>query len=92
MSEPVLLCRDCRHSFRQWTDFLTLYAPLRCRQRFISEKVEVDPVSGPSKQRAHYRSCSSERMFSGPDEVCGREGRLWQPRNARGFITYLRRI
>jgi hypothetical protein len=88
----VVICRDCRHSFRRLTDFLTLYAPLRCRKRYFPDTVEVDPVSGPKKVRAHYRTCSSERMFSGRDEVCGKQGTLWEPRDKKGFFVYLKRI
>lgn len=92
MNEQVVLCRDCKHSFRSWFEILTLYAPLRCRKRFIQEHVEIDPVYGAKKQRAHYRSCSSERMFLGPSEVCGKEGKLWEPRDKKDFLVYLKRV
>ena len=92
MSEQIVLCKDCKHSFRKWTDVLSFYAPLRCRKRFFEACVEIDPVKGPTKQKAYYRSCSSERMFSGRDEICGKEGKLWEPRDKKGFFVYLKRI
>ena len=92
MSEQTVLCKDCRHSFRSWTDVLFFYAPLRCRKRYFPESVEVDPVHGAKKQPAHYRSCSSERMFSGSAELCGKQGKLWEPRDKKGFFVYLKRI
>ena len=92
MSEQIVLCKDCKHSFRKWTDIFSFYAPLRCQKRYFPEMIEVDPVNGPKKVRAHYRTCSSERMFSGRDEVCGKQGTLWEPRDKTGFFVYLKRI
>lgn len=88
----VVLCKDCKHSFRKLTDILTFYAPLRCRKRYIDDHIEVDLVGGPAKVKAYYKACSSERMFSGRDEVCGKEGKLWEPKNKKGFFVYLKRI
>lgn len=92
MSDQIVLCKDCRHSFRKWTDFLGFYAPLRCRKSYTPESVEIDPVDGPTKKRAHYRTCSSERMFSSMEEACGKQGKLWEPKNKKNFFIYLKRI
>jgi hypothetical protein len=91
MSE-VVLCKDCKHSFRKWTDFLGFYAPLRCRKSFTAESIEIDPVDGPTKKKAHYKTCSSERMFSNMHEECGKEGKLWEPKDKKNFFVYLKRI
>lgn len=91
MSE-IVLCKDCRHSFRKWTDFFGFYAPLRCRKVYFPESIQIDPVKGPAKQKAHYRTCSSERMFSRNDELCGKQGKLWEPKDKKNFFVFLKRV
>ena len=92
MSDKIVLCKDCKHSFRKWTDFLGFYAPLRCRKFYFPERIEIDPVIGPEKKKAHYKTCSSERMFSGLNEPCGKEGKLWEPKDKKNFFVYLKRV
>ena len=91
MSE-VVLCKDCKHSFRNWKEFFGFYAPLRCRKVYFPESVEVDLVDGPTRKKAYYKTCSSERLFSNTEELCGKQGKLWEPKDKKNFFVYLKRV
>jgi hypothetical protein len=92
MNDEIVLCKDCKHSFRRWQDFFGFYAPLRCRKSYVPDSIEVDLVGGPSPVKAYYKTCSSERMFSSRDEICGKQGKLWEPKDKKNFFVYLKRI
>lgn len=91
MSEEVVLCKDCRHSFRLIKEILFGYAPLRCRKVFHPAGIKMDPVTGPKKTKAFYEDCSVQRSWAG-DNPCGKEGKLWEPKEKKNFFVYLRRV
>lgn len=81
-----LFCKDCKHSFRKWTELPTWGsgAEWRCRLALVPETVEHDPVLGPKTQPAHYSRCSSVRLHEAAyKKNCGQEGLWWQPRHPR---------
>jgi hypothetical protein len=63
---------------------------LNCKKALVPEEVEDDPVSGPRKVPAHYKSCRSARSEFG--DLCGKEGKWWQPKNKKDLFIYLKRI
>jgi len=90
--ESVVLCKDCKHSFRTWYDILFSSSKrysLRCRLVWKSAEEEVDYVTGPKVKDEHYETCGVTRLKSG---ACGNEGKLWQPKDPKKFFTYMKRI
>jgi len=90
MSE--LLCKDCKHSFRELSSFVYWGsgAEWRCRQAFVEEAVEHDPVTGPKTIPAHYLRCASARG-SWSDSVCGKQAKLWQPKNKKDLFKLIKK-
>lgn len=85
-SPPVVLCKDCKHSFRSWPDILLGYRSIysfKCRQNYQQDIVDVNLVVGDIKKSGHYQSCSISRLNSQP---CGEVGRLWAPKNPKKFM------
>ena len=90
MSE--LLCKDCKHSFRPLSSFWYWGsgAEWRCRQAFVAETVEQDPVNGPKTIPEHYLRCASARG-SWRDAVCGEQAKLWQPKNKKDLFKLIKK-
>ena len=92
LPEQELLCKNCKHSFRTlWS--LPIWGSgeeWKCRKAFVAEHYKNDPVKGPTRVAAHYRSCSSERMFSSKDEACGRQGKLWEPKTEKDMFMAIK--
>ena len=85
-------CKDCKHSFRLWKDIHHWGSgyEYRCRQNWIDPKVEFDPVNGQKKIPGKFESCHLTRASY--SKICGEEGKLWVPKNAKNFLTYLKRV
>lgn len=92
MSEQVVFCKDCKHSFRSWKEILFGYAPLRCRKILRPAGVKIDPVAGTKKHKAFYETCNIERSWSSENYLCGKNGKLWEPKDKKNFFIYLKRV
>lgn len=95
MNEPSkLLCKNCKHSFVPIEQrLMSIFAfgkigrfDYRCRLAFKGDESEFNPVTGPVKVKRHYETCSSARMASG---ICGREGKLWEPKRKKDLFLVL---
>lgn len=85
-----LLCKDCTHSFKSWSDFFFGSYAYRCRKHYNPPSQEVDLVLGPQKKAAYYERCSTLRLkYSGK---CGMEGKDWTPKHKKHFFTYLKQV
>lgn len=84
-SPPVVLCKDCKHSFRTISDiiFSSGAYSYKCRQNYSSDKVELNLVIGDDKRSGRYETCSYSRLNSQP---CGEIGRLWQAKDPKKFM------
>ena len=95
MNEPVL-CKDCKHSFRKFADWMThgssSYA-YSCRKSFKAEHIEPDLVLGSKKVPAKYESCGVARIGR-PDrnDRCGEAGKFWEPKNKRDLFKYIKHV
>ena len=88
--KEYLLCKDCKNSFRDWSEFFFGTYSYRCRKYFNPPKQELDLVLGPQKKSAYYERCSSARgKYSGK---CGEEGKDYSPKNKKYFFTYLKQL
>ncbi len=87
----TLLCKDCKHSFRQWSDWwLPSSIALRCRLKHVEAKTTVDPVTGPKHEEAYYERCSVARQtWSSKPDNCGEVGQHWQPRHKTGLFKLI---
>ena len=81
------LCKDCKHSFRKISEFPIWGSgsEYRCRKAFKEKSVEDNPVTGPKKKDAYFERCAMARG-SWSDAVCGKEGKLWEPKNTRKHL------
>lgn len=86
-----LLCKNCKHAFRS-----VLSLPIwgsgvewRCRKAWVEETTKPDPVKGPERVPAHYQRCMTARA-SYTDSVCGKEGRLWEPKSKKYFFLAIK--
>ena len=95
MSETVL-CKDCTHSFRPITDWISHgsreYA-YSCRKSFKPEHVESNLIIGSKKIKANYEKCVVARIGrSDRDDRCGEAGKWWTPKDKKDLFTYIKRI
>lgn len=92
MEEQTVLCKDCKHSFRAWYDILFM-APkrhsMRCNKSFKEAQVEIDLVIGNVPKAEHFETCGVARLSSG---TCGKEGKLWQPKDPNKLFFYMKRV
>jgi len=84
MSETVL-CRDCKHA--KWNPF-RLYT-WTCGQALVPARIKIDPVTGPTREKAYYKACTIARMS---DEACGKEGRLWAPKHKKDLFKLIKHV
>lgn len=89
----TLLCKDCKHSLREWSDWwLPSSIALRCRLQYVEAKTTVDPVTGPKHEEAYYQRCSIARQtWSSKPDNCGEAGKNWQPRHKKGLFKLIAR-
>ena len=87
----TLLCKDCKHSFRQWNDWwLPPSIALRCRLRHVEAKTTVDPVTGPKHEDAYWERCSvSRQSWASKPENCGDKALYWQPKHKTGLFKLI---
>jgi hypothetical protein len=88
MSE--LTCKTCKHSFRKLSELPIWGSGVewRCRQAWIEETVEQDPVTGPKKVGGHYARCSTVRFRT--SDICGASGKLWAPKNKKHIFLAIK--
>jgi hypothetical protein len=89
--EPVVLCKDCKHSFRSFPDILLGYKnpyAYKCRKNFTPDSVDVSLVVGARSSEGKFENCSYTRLNSQP---CKEAGLLWEPRDAKKhFFTIIK--
>lgn len=89
----TLLCKDCKHSFKPWTDFIHGDWALRCRISYKEETTTINLVTGPVTEPAHYLRCSTARLdyLSDPlkDSNCGKAAKFWQPKHKSGLFKLI---
>ena len=95
MSEQVL-CKDCKHSFRKFTDWLQFGSAsfaYSCRKSYKPEHMEPDPVLGSRKVPAKYDSCGVARIGNpSRDDRCGELGKFWEPKHKTGLFTLIKHV
>ena len=81
------LCKDCKHSFRKFSEFPSWGTgyEYRCRKVFKDHYIEDNPVVGPIKKDAYYEKCHMARG-NWTDAKCGQEGKLWEPKNTQKHL------
>jgi hypothetical protein len=89
--KQLVLCKDCKHSFRTFAKFMTFgfgkYS-LDCRKNYVEEHDEDDLVLGKVKRKGRYESCSLTRIQS---KNCGEEGKWWEPKDSKKhFFTVIK--
>lgn len=86
-----VLCTECKHSFRSWSDIISLTSKrysMKCRKAYVEETTELDPVTGPKKVPARYEGCGMARVMS---KLCGEQGRFWEPKDTKKhFFTMIK--
>lgn len=83
-----LLCKDCRHSYRPWTNRLFFIEIYQCRLPENRGADEYDPVTGKT-HTGDFSSCRVARIHT---NICGPEGRRWEPRNTyKHMFTMLKK-
>ena len=88
----LVLCKDCKHSFRTWYDILfgaSKRYSMKCRLNYKSSEEDLDLVTGPKMVDAKYESCSLTRLNSQP---CGESGKLWQPKHQKDIFKYIKHV
>ena len=81
-----LLCKDCKHRFRNISEFPTWFSghEWRCRKAYVPARVEHDPVVGPKKEQAYYKRCSLVRLHAHDyNNECGKEAKWWEPKSKK---------
>jgi hypothetical protein len=92
----VVLCKDCKHSFRKVSDWLahgSASFAYSCRKSFKPAHDEPDLVLGSKKVPAKYESCGVARIGR-PDRTdrCGESGKFWEPKNKRDLFKYIKHV
>ena len=88
-----LLCKDCKHAFIPWHDFLSSKLTpghhwYKCKKSGKKVEVDFNPVTGGRTLPADYKSCYQERGYSGE---CGREGKYWSPKYKHDLFKLLKK-
>ena len=95
MSEQVL-CKDCKHSFRKFSDWMahgSASFAYSCRKSYKPAHVEPDLVLGEKKVPAKYESCGVARIGNpSRTDRCGEDGKFWEPKNKRDLFKYIKHV
>jgi len=96
MSEQVL-CKDCKHSFRQFSEFPQWGSghEWRCRLNLIENEIVENRVTGNTIRPAYYERCALSRLdYLGKDRpsTCGKEGKWWTPKNKRDLFKFIKHV
>jgi hypothetical protein len=88
-----MLCKDCSHSFIPWYDYPSRWlssGPFWYKCKRSGKKIEVDfnPVTGGKTLPADYKSCHSERGYSGE---CGPSAKYWSPKHKHDLFKLITR-
>lgn len=84
-----LLCKDCKHSFVTFINWLASNGKYRytCRKAFVPETTRIDPVIGEIKVKSKYECCSIARIES---KQCGPEAKNWEPKSKKQFFLAIK--
>jgi hypothetical protein len=90
-----LLCKDCKHSFRTFSNWLahgSASFAYSCRKSYKPEHTEVDPVIGNKKIPAKYESCGVSRIGRADrDDRCGEVGKWWEPKQKKHLFLLIKK-
>lgn len=87
--EEVLLCKECKYSFKHWSDFMfSNNFSMKCKKAYTPERVVVDPVIGPKQEKAYYARCSYARIDR---DLCGPKAIHWQPKDKSGLFKLIKK-
>jgi hypothetical protein len=93
-----LLCKDCKHSFRTFSNWMahgSASFAYSCRNSFHPERIELDPVVGPNKIPAKYDSCGIARMGRLSRDIkedhCGPDAKFWQPKHKKDLFKLIKK-
>ena len=90
MEQTPLLCKECKHSFKQWSELVFPDSiALRCRLALHPAEIKFDPVTGPKREPEYYNRCSMERLRSSGEERCGDKGMFWEPKHKKGLFKLI---
>ena len=81
--QETVLCVECKHSFRTWTDILigaSIRYSLKCRKDYVEDKVEIDPVVGAKTTKGGHSSCGVARIKR---DSCGPDGAFWEAKDTK---------
>jgi len=95
MSETVL-CKDCKHSFRKFNDWLfhgSSSIAYSCRKTFKEAHMAPDLVLGSKKVPSKYESCGVARIGNpSRTDRCGEQGIFWEPKNKKDLFKYIKHV
>lgn len=87
--DEVLLCKECKHSFKYWSDFIfSDNLAMKCRKAYTPERIVIDPVVGEKKEAENYARCSYARIDR---DLCGPKAIHWQPKNKSGLFKLIKK-
>lgn len=93
-----VLCKDCKHSFRQLSELPQWGSGYewRCRLNYIENEVVENRVTGNTIRPSYYARCSNTRMDfltkDRNDEICGKAGKWWSPRNNKDLFKFIKHV
>jgi len=94
--DDVVICKDCKHSFRTFSNWMahgSASFAYSCRKSFKPAHAEIDPVVGSKQVAAKYESCGVARIGH-PDRTdrCGELGIWWEPKNKRDLFKFIKHV
>ena len=91
MEQSLLLCKECKHSFTPWSEWLLSGRMIRCRLALRPAEIKFEPVRGSYTEPEYYERCASERLslHMNSGEHCGPRGRFWEPRHKRHLFKLI---
>ena len=96
MMSDVVLCKDCKHSFRKVSDWLahgSASFAYSCRKSFKPAHDEPDLVLGSKKVPDKYESCGVARIGNpSRTDRCGEQGIFWEPKNKRDLFKFIKHV
>ena len=90
MTEKVR-CLDCKHRKVTLADWFVAGPRYRgaCLKTWIPEKREFDPVLGERFTKGRFESPQFSRGYDAP---CGKEGKLWEPKNKKDLFKFIKHV
>ncbi len=89
----TVLCKDCKHSFRNFSNVLYWGSGIeyKCRKSF-TEKSNTDLVIGGTTLSIEYKRCSEFRLDAPLLNYCGPAGTFWQPKHKKDLFKFIKHL